>query len=122
MLDLPSLLQQLDTLVERRSGLLRAEAKLWAEAKQVLTEASSTDPKMVQKVAPPSANTIVTDPLLSTKQAAIILHLTTSTLAKWRVYGGGPSFAKLGRRIFYRQSVLESFIATKTYPHTSAYK
>ena len=122
MLDLAKLLQQLGTLADRRSSLLLAEAKLWADAEQVLTKAAPTVQIMAQKAEPPSVIKDGIDRLLSTKQTANILHLSTSALAKWRVYGGGPAFSKLGRRVFYRQSVLDSFIAANTYPHTSAYK
>ena len=122
MMDLPKLLQLLGTLADRRSRVLLAEAELWAETNQVLTKAASTGQEIFQKAEPPSAIKDGIDRLVTTHQAADILHLSTSTLAKWRVYGGGPAFSKLGRRVFYRQTVLDSFIAAKTYPHTSAYK
>jgi hypothetical protein len=54
-------------------------------------------------------------------ETAEILNLTTGRLAKWRLYGGGPEFVRLGRRIFYRKEILEQFIDRKTYQHTSAY-
>jgi predicted DNA-binding transcriptional regulator AlpA len=122
MSDFSKLFQQLGALAERRSSLLMEEAKLWAEAKQLLSGAASEGPKMGRTVVPTPAIPDANDRLLSIKQAAVILNLTTSSLAKWRVYGGGPEFVKLGRRILYRQSALDSFIEAKTYPHTSAYK
>jgi hypothetical protein len=33
-----------------------------------------------------------------------------STLAKWRVYGTGPVFVKIGKRVFYEESALDAFI------------
>ena len=39
--------------------------------------------------------------LLDVEHAASFLGLSPSTLAKWRVTGGGPRFVKLGRRVAY---------------------
>jgi hypothetical protein len=37
-----------------------------------------------------------------------------ATLAKYRTLGGGPSFVRFGRRIFYRPSALAEWIASRT--------
>jgi len=37
-----------------------------------------------------------------------------ATLAKYRTLGGGPSFVRFGRRIFYRPSALDAWIASRT--------
>jgi excisionase family DNA binding protein len=44
------------------------------------------------------------------REAAEYLRGSPSTLAKWRVYGGGPTFCRLGRAIRYRQSDLDEFM------------
>jgi len=48
--------------------------------------------------------------LLSTKQAARYLGLAVSTLNKWRCYGEGPKFLKLGRAVRYMESDLQAFV------------
>ena len=42
-----------------------------------------------------------TSPFYSNVEAAAFLHLSPRTLEKMRVIGGGPSFRKFGRRVFY---------------------
>jgi hypothetical protein len=41
------------------------------------------------------------------------------TLAKWRVYGTGPEFVKIGKRVFYEESALDAFIAERRRRSTS---
>jgi hypothetical protein len=40
--------------------------------------------------------------------------LAEATLAKYRTMGGGPAFLRYGRRILYRPSALEEWIASRT--------
>jgi excisionase family DNA binding protein len=40
-------------------------------------------------------------PFLTTKEAAAWLGLTSNTLEKWRVQGGGPPYRKHGRYVRY---------------------
>lgn len=50
-------------------------------------------------------------PYLSPAEAARYLRCSSSTLAKLRVYGGGPPFCKLGSKaVRYRQSDLDSYM------------
>jgi len=37
--------------------------------------------------------------------------VSVATLNWWRVKGRGPTFVKIGRRVFYRQSDLDAFIS-----------
>ena len=48
---------------------------------------------------------------LKPPEAAQYLHSSASTLAKLRVYGGGPIFCRIGRAIRYRRSDLDEFMA-----------
>ncbi len=57
--------------------------------------------------------------MLTTGQAARHLGLAVSTLNKWRVYGTGPSFIKLGR-VRYRISDLDAY--TASHRHLSTHK
>ena len=52
--------------------------------------------------------------ILTTNQAAHLLGLAASTLNKWRVYGTGPCFIKLGRAVRYRREDLEAYLASNT--------
>ena len=53
--------------------------------------------------------------------AAAKLGLSTSTLAKMRLYGNGPIYSKLGRRVLYRLEDLEAWVAAHRYRSTSEY-
>jgi len=48
---------------------------------------------------------------LTPREAAQYLHTSASTLAKLRVYGGGPVFCRIGRAIRYRQADLDAFMS-----------
>jgi excisionase family DNA binding protein len=52
-------------------------------------------------------------------EAAQYLHSSASTLAKLRVYGGGPTFCHIGRAIRYRQSDVDEFMARSRVRSTS---
>lgn len=54
--------------------------------------------------------------LLTPTEAAKFLHVRPQTLACWRLYGKGPSFARIGRMIRYRREELERWIAAQTVP------
>ena len=55
---------------------------------------------------------------LTTKQAARLLGLSVSTLNKWRCYGTGPRFLKLGRAVRYRKMDLRSFLEARQASNT----
>lgn len=59
--------------------------------------------------------------VLNAAQAAERLGLSVSTLAKMRLYGNGPSYSKLGRRVVYRPEDLEAWIAANRFSSTSEY-
>lgn len=50
------------------------------------------------------------DSLLNQKQAARILDLSVRTLERHRLAGTGPSYARLGRLIRYRQDDLDAWV------------
>jgi excisionase family DNA binding protein len=56
---------------------------------------------------------------LTPHEAAQYLHSSASTLAKLRVYGGGPTFCRIGRAIRYRRSDLDEFMAASRVRSTS---
>lgn len=47
---------------------------------------------------------------LDTKAAAIYSNVGWQTLAKFRVYGGGPKFIKIGRRVLYDTRDLDAWL------------
>ena len=51
---------------------------------------------------------------LTAAEAAHVLGLAPSTLAKLRLNGNGPTYCKLGRRVVYRPSDLESWLQSRT--------
>lgn len=50
---------------------------------------------------------------LTTEQAAQYLGLSASTLNKWRCYGTGPKFLKLGRAVRYLKPELDAFLEAR---------
>lgn len=52
-------------------------------------------------------------PLLDTFQTAERTKLARATLAKLRVLGGGPPFVKLGAKVLYDESDVETWIAAQ---------
>lgn len=59
--------------------------------------------------------------VLNAAQAAERLGLSTSTLAKLRLYGTGPTYSKLGRRVVYQPDDLEAWILANRFQSTSEY-
>ena len=51
--------------------------------------------------------------MLDTAQAGEALGVAPATLAKWRVFGGGPPFVKLGARVLYPARDLEQWLAQR---------
>lgn len=58
---------------------------------------------------------------LDAKEAARELTISTATLAKWRVYGIGPAFRKIGRRVIYDRNDIRTWLDTKRHLSTSEY-
>ena len=60
------------------------------------------------------------DPItLIAGEAAKLLGLAPSTLAKLRLSGNGPVYCKLGRRVVYRREDLEAWLETRVARNTS---
>jgi hypothetical protein len=57
--------------------------------------------------------------ILSPSDAARCVGLAVSTLGKLRCWGGGPEFLKLGRKVVYRRSALEKWLAARVVSNTS---
>ncbi|WP_375762447.1 helix-turn-helix transcriptional regulator [Bradyrhizobium sp. B025] len=51
--------------------------------------------------------------------AADYLNTSTSTLAKRRLYGGGPKFSRIGRAIRYAKADLDEFMALSAVSSTT---
>jgi predicted DNA-binding transcriptional regulator AlpA len=57
--------------------------------------------------------------VVTTAEAARVLGLAESTLAKLRLNGNGPIYCKLGRRVVYRTADLEEWLQSRTTRDTS---
>jgi predicted DNA-binding transcriptional regulator AlpA len=57
--------------------------------------------------------------VLNTIEAAQLVGLSESTLAKMRLTGNGPVYCKLGRRVVYRPADLERWLQSRTARDTS---
>lgn len=61
-----------------------------------------------------------TDFYLIQSEAAELLRISERTLERMRLTGDGPPFMKVGaRRVIYRQSDIESWLAERTFVSTS---
>jgi predicted DNA-binding transcriptional regulator AlpA len=56
---------------------------------------------------------------LSAGEAATILGLAPSTLAKLRLSGSGPVYCKLGRRVVYRREDLSAWLGSRVARNTT---
>ena len=56
---------------------------------------------------------------LTQNEAAEFLRLSPRTLERHRVAGTGPKFTKLGRRIVYRVSEIETWATERTFTSTA---
>ncbi|HEY8125385.1 MAG TPA: helix-turn-helix domain-containing protein [Methylocystis sp.] len=57
--------------------------------------------------------------LLTSKEVAARLRVSPQTLAKWRVNGEGPTFLKVGFRVFYDEAVVADWLAKRERCSTS---
>jgi len=57
--------------------------------------------------------------MLRTPEAADYCGSSSSTFEKLRLYGGGPPFVKLGRRVVYDPADLDTWLATNRRRSTS---
>jgi excisionase family DNA binding protein len=57
--------------------------------------------------------------VLPTERAAAYLGLSPKTLETLRTRGGGPPFLKLGRRVVYRKTDLDTWVAARVRRSTS---
>jgi len=59
---------------------------------------------------------------LTTAQAAAVVGLRKNTLEKFRCFGGGPPYVKIGKKsVRYRRMDLESWLETQLVSSTSEY-
>jgi hypothetical protein len=57
--------------------------------------------------------------LFAPQEASAYLRIAKQTLARWRCYGQGPSFVRIGGRIFYDRADLDAFIAANKFRSTA---
>jgi Helix-turn-helix domain len=64
---------------------------------------------------------VQTDEFLSDAQLCAMLRVTTRTTGRWRVEGNGPAFIRAGgRRVLYRRTDLDVWLAKRTFAHRAA--
>lgn len=59
------------------------------------------------------------NPLLTVNDAAEFLRVHVRTLERWRQTGEGPRYTRMGRRVGYRQSDIDSWLDANTRTSTS---
>lgn len=75
----------------------------------------------IQQTVPPSGGqkAVPADALLTPPDAAKLLRVSLSWLAKARLTGDGPRFVKIGRSVRYPESFLREYIKMRTRSSTS---
>lgn len=51
---------------------------------------------------------------LTTHHLSELLYISPRTIERWRVEGRGPEFVKAGRRVLYRQSIVDAWLSDTT--------
>ena len=74
---------------------------------------------MSKPTTPPETFYLANERWLTTAEAAIFVRLSCSTLAKLRVYSGGPQYIKLGRKILYEKLALVTWLEDHRRNNTS---
>jgi predicted DNA-binding transcriptional regulator AlpA len=71
--------------------------------------------------SPPLQSARQIDPpkVVTASEAARLVGLSASTLAKLRLNGNGPAYCKLGRRVLYRPADLEAWLQSRITRDTS---
>jgi predicted DNA-binding transcriptional regulator AlpA len=71
--------------------------------------------------AGPSGRPIPVEPdaMLDENEVAALIHQSTRTVQSYRLLGGGPPYAKLGRNVRYRRADVFDWIAQCTRRSTS---
>jgi excisionase family DNA binding protein len=62
---------------------------------------------------------MLNDTYMTAEEAARYLKSSTSTLAKRRLFGGGPAFTRIGRAVRYRKVDLDTWMASAVVGSTS---
>jgi hypothetical protein len=57
--------------------------------------------------------------LFAPEEASAYLRVAKQTLARWRCYGTGPPFVRIGGRIFYDSTDLDAFIDANKFRSTA---
>ena len=58
--------------------------------------------------------------LMTTVETSAYVRHAVQTLAKWRVYGKGPQWIKMGRSVFYERRDVDAWIEAHTRTSTSS--
>jgi hypothetical protein len=68
------------------------------------------------------ATEAATSPLWDTRQSAGYLLLSARTLEYYRMTGGGPRYARSGRKVVYRKADLDKWLDSRSFENTSEAK
>jgi hypothetical protein len=59
--------------------------------------------------------------VLTEKEASQLFQISASFLQKKRIYGGGPSYYKVGVRVYYKREELEQWLTGTKHCSTAEY-
>src|SRR5688572_2673014 len=76
---------------------------------------------LLSGVSPVSGGALPSPHLLTEKQVATLLGVTTRTLQRWRVTGNGPAWVRVGpRMVRYSEAVMVEWAEGRTFAHRAA--
>src|SRR5262249_42656459 len=84
-----------------------------------IVRAMSLERQMSNTASPTIQPANARQPALTAAEAAKIVGVAPSTLAKLRLNGNGPIYCKLGRRVVYRRPDLEVWLESRVAHNTS---
>ena len=65
-----------------------------------------------------SSAALIDDPIVSQTEFAKSIDHSPCTVQRWRTTGEGPAYIKLGKRVFYHRSAIQTWLHRRTIPHT----
>ena len=118
-----ALLNTLTAISQSKADLLQREADLWKQFSAALIafefqqkrHEQAQSPVVDKKVASETRDPLPRKHLLTVKEAAERLSLSTHALDRWRRVGKGPKYVKIGYAVRYPVESIESYIESRAY-------
>jgi predicted DNA-binding transcriptional regulator AlpA len=116
-----------ETIAATKTAAMRKRNTIRKVGKNVVTfddsgtgvPVSSSEPRTKPGHGPSARGPPLGEKLLTVQEVAALLHCSVSALNKWRIFGRGPRFIKVERRVRYRPSDIAAYVAASARASTS---